>query len=112
MAQLRFSELSAPRQTLIRRCQQIGFGRIGPFQVSNCEPAITPDTDVFVDLKLDGHEAPRPEYNLGDFELSKEVVRLFRQIDAIRDGVVEQLEVRAGLPRRIVFKLPNSAESR
>ena len=105
MANHRFSELSELRQMLIRRCQQIGFGRIGPFVVQNCDPVVTPETVVFVEMKLDGNEVPRTEYSLADFELSKEAVRLFAELDAIRDGIVEHLEVRAGIPRRLVLRV-------
>jgi hypothetical protein len=106
VAQLRFSQLSAPRQTLIRRCQQINFGKIAQFLVHNREPVLTPETEIFVDIKLDGNDGPRLEQNLSDFELSREIVRLFAQMDAIGNGVVEHLEVRAGIPRRIIFKAP------
>jgi hypothetical protein len=71
---------------LVRRCQQVGFGKIGPFIVCNGDPEVTPETDVFVDVKLDGDDAPRSEYSLGDFVLSKEVVRLFAELDAFRNG--------------------------
>jgi hypothetical protein len=106
MVQVRVSDVSAPRQALIRHCQKIGFGRIGPLIVRNGDPEVTPETDVFVDVKLDGDEGPRPVCSLGDFVLSKEVVRLFAELDAFRNGVVQHLEVRAGIPRRIVFKAP------
>lgn len=110
MVQVRFSEVSAPRQALIRHCQQIGFGEIGPFLVRDREPVLTPETEIFLDVKLDSDNAPRQEQQLSDFELSKEIVRLFSKLDAIGDGVVEHLEVRAGIPRRIVFKAPIFAE--
>jgi hypothetical protein len=106
MAKLRFAEVSAPRQALIRQCQRIGFGEIGPFQVRDREPVITSETEIFIDLKLDGHDGPRPEQNLSDFALSREVLWLLANLDAIRNGVVQQLEVRAGLPRRMVLKAP------
>jgi hypothetical protein len=106
MAQSRFSQLSAPRQELIRQCQKIGFGEIGRFLVRDREPVLTPETEFLLDVKLDGDDGPRPEGNLNDFELRREVVLLFARLDAIRNGVVERLEVYAGLPRRIRFKAP------
>jgi hypothetical protein len=57
-------------------------------------------------VKLDGDDGPRPEQDLSDFELSREVVRLFAKLDTVRNGVVELIEVRAGIPRRVVFKAP------
>jgi hypothetical protein len=72
--------------------------------VRDREPVLTPETEIFYDVKLDGKDGPRPEQNLSDFELSREVVRLFAKLDAIRNGVVKRLDVHAGLPRRIVWK--------
>jgi hypothetical protein len=104
MVQVRFSEVSAPRQALIRHCQKIGFGKIGPFLVRDREPVLTPETEIFLDVKLDSDAAPRPERQLSDFALSQEIVRLLSKLDAFGDCVVEHLEVRAGIPRRIVLK--------
>jgi hypothetical protein len=101
---MRFSELSAPRQALIRQCQRIVFGKIVGFAVRECEPLLTAETEVFFEVKLDGEDGLRPEKHLSDFELSREVVRLFAKLDTIREGLVEYLEIRAGIPRRIVFK--------
>jgi hypothetical protein len=109
MIQPRFSDLSAARQALIRQCQRIGFGKIVGFAVREREPVLTAETEIFFDVKLDGDDDPRPEQDLSDFELSRQVVRLFAKLDAIREGVVDHLEVRAGLPRRIVFKASANA---
>jgi hypothetical protein len=104
MPQTRFSQLSTQRQALIRQCQQIGFGEIGRFLVRESEPVLTAETEVLFDVKLDRDDGQRLEQNLSDFEVSKEIVRLFSKLDAIGNAVVEHLEVRAGIPRRIVFK--------
>jgi hypothetical protein len=104
MAQVRFSEVSAPRQALIRRCQQIDFGKIVRFAVRAGEPVTLPETEVFLDVKLDSEDAQRPELDLKDFVLSAEVQRLFARLDQLGEGIVDHLEVRAGVPRRIVFK--------
>jgi len=82
----------------------MGFGEIAAFVVRDGEPVITPETEIFLDVKLDGDDSPRPELDLSDFVLSREVMRLFAKLDTIRSGVVKHLEVRAGIPRRMVFK--------
>jgi hypothetical protein len=104
MAQLRFSELSAPRQEFIRQCQRMGFGRIESLDVSDCEPVFGPQTRSLVDVKLDTDEVARPESDLSDFVLCAEILRLFSKLDALRIGTIECVEVRAGIPRRIVYK--------
>jgi len=104
MVQRRLSQVSARRQALVRQCQQIGFGKIVNFAVHDGDPVILAETEVLVDVKLDCDENPRAERDLSDFALTAELVRLFSKFDAIQNGIVDHLEVRAGIPRRIVFK--------
>jgi hypothetical protein len=57
-----------------------------------------------LDLKLGDEDQPRPEQNLPDYGLAAEIVRLLSMFDSIHDGVVEHIEIRTGLPRRIVVR--------
>jgi hypothetical protein len=104
MAEMRLSELSAGRQAFIRRCQRLGHGTLRGLEVRDGEPAFGPRTEVFRDLKLDGDKAPRSEQYLNDFVLCKEILQLFATLDSIRDGAIDHIEVRAGVPRRPVIK--------
>jgi hypothetical protein len=104
MAELRFSQLSAPRRDFVRRCQRLGFGTIRGLEVRDCEPVFGPETEVLLDLKLGDNDESRAEQDLGDFVVSKEIRGLFSTLDSIRNGVIEHVEVRAGVPRRMVFK--------
>ena len=104
MTELRFSELSALRQALIRRCQRMGFGKILRLDVRDGQPVFAPGTEVLLDVKLDSTETRRPEQDLPDFVLCAAVGRFVEQLDSIRDGTVEQIEVRAGIPVRMIFK--------
>jgi hypothetical protein len=104
MAQLRFSELSAPRQILIRACQQVVFGAIRNLELRDQEPIFGPTTEIVFDIKLDIDELPRPEQNLTDFAISEEIRRLISKLDAWVDGTIEHVEVRAGVPRRVLFR--------
>jgi len=108
MTELRLSEVSPLRQAFVRRCQRLGFGKIVALAVRDREPVFDEHTEVFVDLKLDGGEAPRYEQDLSDFVLSTEVELLFSTLDAIRNGTIEHVEVRAGVPRRLSFKAADS----
>ncbi len=104
MTQLRLSDLSAPRQALVRRCQELGFGTIRNLDVRDREPILGPKTEVVFDLKLDSDEMPRPEQSLSDFVICDEIRRLFTLLDALGDGAIDHVEVRAGIPRRVQFK--------
>ena len=101
---LRFSELSPPRQALIRQCQRMDFGRILSLEVRNGEPVLGPATAVLLDVKLDSAETSRPEHNPVDFVVCGAIVRLLATLDAIGNGSVEHVEVRAGIPVRMIFK--------
>jgi hypothetical protein len=101
---LHFSELSPSWQALVRLCQSINHGHIEALHVVDGEPTFTPTPTVFVDVKLDQDEGPRPEVRLSDFELCHEVRRLLRRIEGIQNGRVARLEVRGGVPRRAVFE--------
>jgi hypothetical protein len=104
MKELRLSEVSAARQAFIRRCQRLGHGTIRGLEIHDGEPVFGPKTEVLHDLKLDGNEAPRPELDLSDFELCKQIRRFFSTLDSIRNGNVERIEVQAGIARRALFR--------
>jgi hypothetical protein len=104
MAQLRFSELSGPRQILIRACQQVGFGAIRNLELRGQEPHFGAEAEIVFDLRLDREEGPRPEQSLNDFVICSEVHRLFSMLDRMGNGTIEHVEVRAGIPRRVHFK--------
>jgi len=100
----RFSELSGPRQALVRLCQSINHGLIEALRIADGEPTFIPAPTVLLDVKLDQDEGPRPEVELCDFELCGELRRLMRRIDGIKDGKVARLEIRGGIPRRVIFE--------
>jgi len=104
MVQLRFSELSAPRRAFIRKCQQMGFGKILGLVVCDGDPVFGPRTEVLLDVKLDTAEMRRPEQDLSDFVLGAAIMRLFAKLDAIRNGDIQQGEIRDGLPVRMSVK--------
>jgi len=101
---LRFSELSPERQKLIRLCQSTNFGSIRGLEIRQGQPILDPPPVVLIDLKLDGEDPPRPEINLGNFGLSREVVRLMDRLNELVNTTIDTLEVRAGIPRRVVFR--------
>jgi hypothetical protein len=100
------SQLSPARQALVRLCQVTNYGVIERLHVRDSEPTEEPPPLVMKDLKLDHDEELRPELELTNFELRSEVQRLMDHLDGLRNGIVERLEVHAGVPRRIVVRLP------
>lgn len=99
----RFSQLSASRQALVRLCQATNYGQIHHLEIRDGDPLLSPPPLVLIDVKLDADEVPRPEIDLPDFELCNQLCRLMGQLQEITTGIIERIEVRAGIPRRIVF---------
>ena len=101
---VRLSDLSVPRQALVRLCQSIDYGQILDLQIRGREPMFSPAPTVLLDIKLDAEGAVRPESELTDFTLRDEVRRLLDRIDELREGRVTRIEVRAGIPRRVIIE--------
>ena len=57
-----------------------------------------------LDVKLDADESERQEADLPDFALRDEVRRLMARLDQLRNGRIERIEVRSGIPRRVVIE--------
>lgn len=101
---LSFAELSHPRQRLLRTCQAVNYGHIENLLVRDREPLFSSGTTGFADLKLDSEDRPRDEMKRSDFLLCNEVVRLFAALDRIVNGTTSRLEVRGGIPRRLLIE--------
>jgi hypothetical protein len=102
---VRLSDLTAPRQALVRLCQTIDHGQILDLHIAaDGEPSFSPEPQVIFEVKLDGDRSPRLEAQLGDFALCNEVLRLLDRIDHIRTGHIEKIEIRAGLPKRVLIR--------
>jgi hypothetical protein len=100
----RLRDLSAPQQRLVSLFQTINFGRIEELEIRNGEPRFNPAPRVLVELKLDRDDGPRPERSLEQFQLLGQVVRFFDQLARLGDGTIECIEVRHGLPFRMVVE--------
>ncbi|HVY93308.1 MAG TPA: hypothetical protein VHA14_11185 [Bryobacteraceae bacterium] len=97
-------DLSPAKQRLLRLFQTINFGRIEELEIRNGEPEFNPPPRLFVELKLDAADGSRPESRLNRFPLRSQVERFFDQISRLNDGAVEVIEVRHGLPFRMVIE--------
>ena len=97
-------DLSPAKQRLLRLFQTINFGRIEELEIRNGEPEFNPPPRIFVELKLDAADGSRPESRLTRFPLRSQVERFFDQISRLNDGAVEVIEIRHGLPFRMVIE--------
>ena len=103
--QLRFSQVSAQRQGLIRLFQSTSYGCLQDLMIRDSEPILnSPHPVVFADLRLDVEERSRDELSLSDFVLCAEFVRLLSMFDEIGSGEISRIEIRAGVPRRLTIR--------
>jgi hypothetical protein len=100
---LRLSDLSPARQALVRLCQSINRGSIEALKVHLAEPMFDPFPILVKDVMLGKDEEERPELALSDFALSSEVLRLLRLLDEMKGGTIRLIEVRDGIPRRMLL---------
>lgn len=94
--------LSPARRRLLELMQLVNFGRIETLIVRGGEPSLVPPPRVVREVKFGGDNGPRPELATDDFRLKAQVVDLFRELDRLGDGTVEALEVKHGLPFRLL----------
>lgn len=107
MALLNKASLSTARRQLLEMLQQINFGRLESLVVRNGEPILDPMPRRVLEIKFDSENGPRPELGITDFLLKQQIVELFDYFDELRDGVIDALEVKHGLPfRMIVTEVP------
>ncbi len=82
--------------------QENPFSRIEHLTVIDGQPQFEPTTKIIAELKFGANDGPRREAKLADFVLKKEHIELFRQFDQIGSGVILALEVKGGLPFRMI----------
>lgn len=98
------SKLGTSRQLLLQEMQRINFGRIEGLKFAAGEPVLYPRPALVREHKFGGENGPRAELATDDFLLKQQVVELFAFFDQVRDGVIEVLEIKHGLPFRMIVR--------
>jgi len=93
---------SPERRSLVALCQSLPFGRLENLRVAGGEPVLDPPPRVIREVKFGGDNDPRPEMTQGDFVLKSQIVDLFSELDKLGDGTILALEVKHGLPFRMM----------
>ncbi|MBI1900552.1 MAG: hypothetical protein HYS13_05495 [Planctomycetia bacterium] len=94
--------LSPARRRLLETCQQVNFGRVESLVVDGGEPALDPPPRIVREIKFGGENGPRKEIDVDDFLLKSQVVELFAFFDELKDGTIDVLEIKHGLPFRVI----------
>ncbi|NQU19764.1 MAG: hypothetical protein HQ567_00665 [Candidatus Nealsonbacteria bacterium] len=98
------SSLTEPHRRLVELMQQVNFGRIENLAVRSGRPVLDPPPRIVREVKFGGQNGARPEASSGNFALKAQVVELLQYIDAMRNGLIEVLEIKHGLPFRIIVE--------
>ncbi len=96
------ASLSPARRRLLDLFQQVNFGRVERLSIQNGEPQLDPPPRVVREIKFGGENGPRAELDGSDFVLKSQVVELFQHLDELADGTIDAVEVKHGLPFRMI----------
>ncbi len=96
--------LSSARVRLLELMQTANFGRIEGLKFIAGEPVLDPCPVLVREHKFGGENGPRAELATDDFLLKQQVVELFAFFDQLRNGEIEVLEIRHGLPFRMIVR--------
>ena len=89
---------------LIEMMQSMNFGRIEQLCVRGGKLIMSPPPRVVRDVKIGGENGSRPEANLSDFALKKEVVELLGQIACLNNATIHSIEIKHGLPFKMAVE--------
>ena len=84
--------------------QEINFGRIERLGIKDGEPVFDPPPKIVREVKFGGDNGPRPEKTNPDFAIKSQVTDLFRQFDGISSGQIDLIEIKHGLPFRMLVE--------
>lgn len=99
------ASLSAGRRRLLETMQRLNFGRIEDLEIRGGDPVFNPAPRFVQDIKLGGENGPRPELGATDFVLKSQVAEFFDYLSRLGDGTVETIEVKHGLPFKLVIEM-------
>lgn len=100
----RKSTLPHSQQQLVELMQRINFGRIAGLTIVGGQPVLEPPPQITREIKLGGENGPRPESHAEDFSLKSQVIEMVGQLERIRDGHIESVEIKHGLPFRMLIR--------
>lgn len=97
------AQLSHQRQRLIALMRSVRFGRIENLLIQCGEPVLAPPPRIVREYKFGTECSQGTDVTITNFTLKSEIVELFRAFARLRDGKVDILELRHGLPFRLVI---------
>ncbi len=100
--------LPEPQRKLVELMQEINHGRIEGLAVRGGNPVLEPRPRVIREIKFCAENGPRAERKIPDYCLKAPVIECLRYLQQVRDGTIETLDVKHGLPFRMTVAEPTS----
>jgi hypothetical protein len=100
----RKGDLSGVEQWLLEIMQKINFGQIEDLAMQKGQPVLEPAPKIVREVKFGARSGPRRETGKEDFALKGRVIEMIENLRAIGSGKVRRLEVRDGLPFRMIVE--------
>ena len=97
------ADLTPARRQLLELMQSINFGRMESIPIRGGQPALTPLPRIIREIKFGGENGPRAELHASNFALKSQVVEFFEHLDHLGHGMIESLEIKHGLPFRMMI---------
>ena len=96
-------DLTLCRRELLELMQSVNFGRLEMLLIRDGQPVLNPRPKVIREIKFCAENGPREELNAANFCLKAQVVEFFAFLDEFQNGTIGVLEVKHGLPFRMVI---------
>ena len=103
----RKSTLLPVQAELVELMQELDFGTIEGLIIRNGLPVLKPRPRVIRDVKFGTRKGARPEAGLTDFALKSNVQDLLETFRTLGNATVFRLEVKHGLPFRMLVEEVN-----
>ena len=100
------SSLPPACRRLVELMQWVNFGRLENLKIRGGQPVLNPLPRIVREIKISGDNGPRPESRRDDFLLKNHLTELFAHLDDLGEGTVEVLEIKHGLPFRLLIAEP------
>jgi hypothetical protein len=103
--------LSPARKQLLELMQRYNFCRIENLEVRVGVPVFDPAPRITQEIKIGADNNPRPELEKDDFLLRAPIIELFEHLDRVGNGRIAVIEVKHGLPCRLIVEQPASDDA-
>lgn len=101
---MRNTALTPSLQRLVRLMQKVNFGRIENLRIHQSVPAWDPPPRLVREIKFGGDNEARPEAKAESFALKAAVTEMVDQFDQVGSGMIAVLEIKHGLPFRMIVE--------